>query len=224
MSKPTRAFLDRRVRVVSFEVTHTRNYTISINTRCYRWSWNLWNRRSLQKVGRCAENERHTMVLSRRSCEITLELMRQYADTLITIIEVFLYDPLYQWQLSPQKALQLQQQFDKSNNDSIAPASHHSSGKGSMLPSTPSASSANVGGESVTTGRMKGRVSILHVSILSSDTNKMAERLLLGLRQKLQGVERLNQMTIKAHVNMLIQEATSIDNLSQLFAGWQPYL
>jgi phosphatidylinositol kinase/protein kinase (PI-3 family) len=52
----------------------------------------------------------------------------------------------------------------------------------------------------------------------------MAERLLLGLRQKLQGVERLNQMTIKAHVNMLIQEATSIENLSQLFAGWQPYL
>lgn len=52
----------------------------------------------------------------------------------------------------------------------------------------------------------------------------MAERLLLGLRQKLQGVERFSQMTIKAHVNMLIQEATSIDNLSQLFAGWQPYL
>ncbi|CAF1289857.1 unnamed protein product [Rotaria sordida] len=144
--------------------------------------------------------------LFKKSCEITLELMRQYADALITIIEVFLYDPLYQWQLSPQKALQLQQQFDKTN-DSVASSLTRFSGKGSMLPPSSSATSSNIGGESVTT-----------------DTNKMAERLLLGLRQKLQGVERLNQMTIKAHVNMLIQEATSIENLSQLFAGWQPYL
>lgn len=72
-----------------------------------------------------------------RSCEITLELMRQYADTLITIIEVLLYDPLYQWQISPQKALQLQQQFDKTNTDSATPASFRSSGRSSgMLPST----------------------------------------------------------------------------------------
>ncbi|CAF5177117.1 unnamed protein product, partial [Rotaria magnacalcarata] len=145
-----------------------------------------------------------TQGLFKKSCEITLELMRRYADTLITIIEVFLYDPLYQWQLSPQKALQLQQQFDKTN-DSVASSSSRASGKTSMQPASSSTSSSIVG-ESVTT-----------------DTNKMAERLLLGLRQKLQGVERLNQMTIKAHVNMLIQEATSIDNLSQLFAGWQPY-
>ncbi|UJR28997.1 hypothetical protein I4U23_010215 [Adineta vaga] len=149
-----------------------------------------------------------TQGLFKKSCEITLELMRQYADTLITIIEVFLYDPLYQWQLSPQKALQLQQQFDKTNSDSVQSSSYRSSGKGSMLPPPgPSSSTTNTTNESVTI-----------------DTNKMAERLLLGVRQKLQGVERLNQMTIKAHVNMLIQEATSIENLSQLFAGWQPYL
>ena len=91
-----------------------------------------------------------------RSCEITLELMRQYADTLITIIEVFLYDPLYQWQLSPQKALQLQQQFDKTNNDSATPSSLRSSGKASMLPPTstpaPSSSSTIIAGEPVATG------------------------------------------------------------------------
>ncbi|CAF0938650.1 unnamed protein product [Adineta ricciae] len=145
--------------------------------------------------------------LFKKSCEITLELMRQYADTLITIIEVFLYDPLYQWQLSPQKALQLQQQFDKTNADSVVSSSGRSSGKGSMLPPPVPQSSTPI------SGNESGAI----------DTNKMAERLLLGVRQKLQGIERLNQMTIKAHVNMLIQEATSIENLSQLFAGWQPY-
>lgn len=159
--------------------------------------------------------------------------MRQYADTLITIIEVFLYDPLYQWQLSPQKALQLQQQFDKTNNDSATPLTHRSSGKGSMLPPpspAPSSSSTTTNaGESITTGftlkiQKKRIFYFMDLFFFCIDTNKMAERLLLGLRQKLQGVERLNQMTIKAHVNMLIQEATSIENLSQLFAGWQPYL
>jgi phosphatidylinositol kinase/protein kinase (PI-3 family) len=49
--------------------------------------------------------------------------MSRYADTLITTTEVFLYDPLYQWQLSPRKALQLQQQFDKTNQDSAASSS-----------------------------------------------------------------------------------------------------
>lgn len=162
--------------------------------------------------------------LSYRSCEITLELMRQYADTLITIIEVFLYDPLYQWQLSPQKALQLQQQFDKAN-DSVASSSNRTSEKGSMLPpSLPSSSSSSTGGEIVAKGLLQTSKTRSSDVIFYLDTNKMAERLLLGLRQKLQGVERLNQMTIKAHVNMLIQEATSIENLSQLFAGWQPYL
>lgn len=83
--------------------------------------------------------------------------MRQYADTLVTIIEVFLYDPLYQWQLSPQKALQIQQQFDRANNDSSTPASSsRSSGKGSMppppLPSQSAASSTNIAGESIVTG------------------------------------------------------------------------
>lgn len=155
--------------------------------------------------------------------------MRHYADTLITIIEVFLYDPLYQWQLSPQKALQLQQQLDKLNNDTVSSGSRRSSGKvatGSAS-STPSPSIIPLNGTNESTSTGLSRIhSNLPCPKLSSllDTNKMAERLLLGLRQKLQGVERFSQMTIKAHVNMLIQEATSIDNLSQLFAGWQPYL
>ena len=82
--------------------------------------------------------------------------MRQYADTLVTIIDVFLYDPLYQWQLSPQKALQLQQQLDRANNDSSTPASSsRSSGKGSMPPPplpSQTTSSTSIAGESVATG------------------------------------------------------------------------
>lgn len=87
--------------------------------------------------------------------------MRQYADTLITIIEVFLYDPLYQWQISPQKALQLQQQFDKTNNDSVIPSSFRSSGKTStLLPSGPSSSTITTTTEAIGTGRKTVDMSI----------------------------------------------------------------
>jgi len=46
----------------------------------------------------------------RRCCEATLSVMRTNKDALLTIIEVFIYDPLYKWALSPLKALQRQQE------------------------------------------------------------------------------------------------------------------
>jgi len=45
-----------------------------------------------------------------RSCEATLAVMRANKEALLTIIEVFIHDPLYKWALSPLKALQLQGQ------------------------------------------------------------------------------------------------------------------
>lgn len=40
----------------------------------------------------------------RRSCEKTMEVLRFNAETIITILEVLLYDPLYFWTITPQQA------------------------------------------------------------------------------------------------------------------------
>ncbi|KAK9684733.1 hypothetical protein RND81_10G228300 [Saponaria officinalis] len=48
----------------------------------------------------------------RRCCEETLDLMRINKEALLTIIEVFIHDPLYKWALSPLKALQRQKDVD----------------------------------------------------------------------------------------------------------------
>ncbi|XP_074316262.1 serine/threonine-protein kinase ATM [Silene latifolia] len=48
----------------------------------------------------------------RRCCEETLDLMRINKEALLTIIEVFIHDPLYKWALSPLKALQRQKEGD----------------------------------------------------------------------------------------------------------------
>ena len=44
----------------------------------------------------------------RRCCQETLRVLRQNRETLMTIIEVFVHDPLYSWALSPVQALQKQ--------------------------------------------------------------------------------------------------------------------
>ncbi|CAI5525751.1 unnamed protein product, partial [Closterium sp. Naga37s-1] len=44
----------------------------------------------------------------RSCCETVLAVMRENKEALLTIIEVFIYDPLYKWALSPLKALHRQ--------------------------------------------------------------------------------------------------------------------
>ncbi|KAF7136371.1 hypothetical protein RHSIM_Rhsim08G0157900 [Rhododendron simsii] len=48
----------------------------------------------------------------RRCCEDTLCVMRTNKEALLTIVEVFIHDPLYKWALSPLKALQRQKYAD----------------------------------------------------------------------------------------------------------------
>lgn len=45
----------------------------------------------------------------RRCCEFTMEVMRKQQDSILTLLEVLLYDPLYVWTMTPQKAAALQQ-------------------------------------------------------------------------------------------------------------------
>ncbi|KAJ0962868.1 hypothetical protein J5N97_027990 [Dioscorea zingiberensis] len=55
----------------------------------------------------------------RRCCEETLSVMRTNKEALLTIIEVFIHDPLYKWALSPLKALQRQKETDDDLGSSL---------------------------------------------------------------------------------------------------------
>jgi hypothetical protein len=47
-------------------------------------------------------------VNSSRSCEESLQVLRDNEESLMTVVQVLLFDPLYDWTLSPSKALRLQ--------------------------------------------------------------------------------------------------------------------
>lgn len=58
----------------------------------------------------------------RKSCEKTMEVMRQNSETIITILEVLLYDPLYEWTISPAEAYsrQCSNETDATSGNSLS--------------------------------------------------------------------------------------------------------
>ncbi|KAM9566085.1 serine-protein kinase ATM [Guaruba guarouba] len=54
--------------------------------------------------------------------------------------------------------------------------------------------------------------------------NKVAERVLLRLQEKLKGVEDGTVLSVGGQVNLLIQQAMDPKNQSQLFFGWKPWV
>uniref|UniRef100_A0A672H734 non-specific serine/threonine protein kinase n=1 Tax=Salarias fasciatus TaxID=181472 RepID=A0A672H734_SALFA len=126
----------------------------------------------------------------RRCCEKTMEVMRSSQEALVTIVEVLLYDPLFDWTMNPLKAFHLQQYQQQELNASLS--------------STMGASSK--------------------VSLDSQSFNKVAERVLLRLQEKLKGLEEGNVLSVRGQVNLLIQQAMDPKNLSRLFPGWQAWV
>ncbi|KAK6486135.1 serine-protein kinase ATM-like isoform X1 [Huso huso] len=132
----------------------------------------------------------------RRCCEKTMEVMRNSQEALLTIVEVLLYDPMFDWTMNPLKALYLQQRHEEAELNSTL--------------------NSTLGGEDQESHRKS-----------SSDTqsfNKVAERVLLRLQEKLKGVEQGAVLSVGGQVNLLIQQAMDCNNLSRLFPGWQAWV
>ncbi|KAE8627562.1 hypothetical protein XENTR_v10007047 [Xenopus tropicalis] len=125
----------------------------------------------------------------RRCCEKTMEVMRNNQEALLTIVEVLLYDPLFDWTMNPLKALYLQQDEVDFN--------------------------ATLGGDDPECNRN---------SCDSQSVNKVAERVLLRLQEKLKGVEEGMVLSVGGQVNHLIQQAMDPKNLSRLFPGWKAWV
>ncbi|XP_020498541.2 serine-protein kinase ATM [Labrus bergylta] len=130
----------------------------------------------------------------RRCCEKTMEVMRSSQEALVTIVEVLLYDPLFDWTMNPLKAFYLQHDEQQELNATL----------GSTL-----------GGEDIDNQRKSSD---------SQSFNKVAERVLLRLQEKLKGVEEGTVLSVGGQVNLLIQQAMDPKNLSRLFSGWQAWV
>ncbi|KAM9389462.1 serine-protein kinase ATM [Phaethornis superciliosus] len=129
----------------------------------------------------------------RRCCEKTMAVMRNSQEALLTIVEVLLYDPLFDWTMNPLKALYLQQRPEDEADMS------------STLNTDPQECKRKASSD-------------------DQSFNKVAERVLMRLQEKLKGVEEGTVLSVGGQVNLLIQQAMDPKNLSQLFPGWKPWV
>jgi len=121
----------------------------------------------------------------RKSAEATMRVLRSNKDAILTILEVLMFDPLYNWSLTPAQAYRIQH--------------------GKQPPEYLLQKWENFGRD-------------------GKNTNKLAERALLRVTQKLEGREEGSKLSVEGQVNSLIQQATDPNNLALLFAGWQAYV
>lgn len=168
----------------------------------------------------------------KNSCESTLQLLKNSREQIMTIFEVLLYDPLHNWCLSPAKAYLLQQA--SSVSEEISQTNLNLNESSIMSTNSYNSPSVSLKSNSCTSTKSSKFINekifkIFFTNFYSfkktkGQKNKIAERILFQIKQKLLGYENGTQLSTTGHVNYLINEATSPENLCRIYVGWQPYL
>ncbi|KAJ1335593.1 serine-protein kinase ATM [Microdochium nivale] len=130
----------------------------------------------------------------RRCCEFTLDALREESYSIMTILDVLRYDPLYSWSISPVRMAKLQdtRQAGGGDDDESEVETRGGAGAGVKKNGGPVPSLVNEPSE--------------------------ADRALEVVRKKLS-----KTLSVTATVNELINQATDEKNLAVLYSGWAAY-
>lgn len=128
----------------------------------------------------------------RRCCEFTLDALREESYSIMTILDVLRYDPLYSWSISPVRMAKLQD------------TRHADAGENN---------NNNDGAESEVETRGGGKKNGVGANALLNEPSE-ADRALEVVRKKLS-----KTLSATATVNELINQATDEKNLAVLYSG-----
>ncbi|RMC07330.1 hypothetical protein DUI87_16789 [Hirundo rustica rustica] len=117
----------------------------------------------------------------RRCCEKTMAVMRNSQEALLTIVEVLLYDPLFDWTMNPLKALYLQQRPEDEADMS------------STLGTDPQEPKRKASSD-------------------DQSFNKVAERVLMRLQEKLKGVEEGTVLSVGGQWQFCASRGNATEN------------
>ncbi len=132
----------------------------------------------------------------RRVCEITMQVLRQNRDMVLSVLETFLYDPLVEFTLIKDPS-----------------AAKKGAKKDATRPAAPEAAQAEPVNEkaleiiSIIDKRLNGRVD-------ANATSTAAAR----------NVSKAVALSVEGHIEHLIQQATNPANLGAMFVGWAPWV
>ncbi|GAX72620.1 hypothetical protein CEUSTIGMA_g76.t1 [Chlamydomonas eustigma] len=137
--------------------------------------------------------------IMRRCCEDCMQVLRSSKDSLMTVVSVVIADPLYKWAMTPIKAEHRQRE----QPIHVLPGRHESDAL--PPPEMGHEDDSRSGGESI--------------------GNADAERVVLRVRQKLDGVEGDGgPRSVEGQVAQLLHDAQDPEKLSRMYVGWAAWL
>ncbi|BFF94581.1 serine/threonine-protein kinase Tor [Drosophila madeirensis] len=159
----------------------------------------------------------------RRTCESVMLVLRRNKDSLMAVLEAFVYDPLLNWRLLD---------VDKKGNDA-AGANGGAAGRGGsgMQVGNSGDSLSNSVEESLPMAKSKTyeaqlqqQAGGLHNNV-ADETNSKASQVIKRVKCKLTGTDFQTQKSVneQQQVELLIQQATNNENLCQCYIGWCPF-
>ncbi|XP_039949400.1 serine/threonine-protein kinase Tor [Bactrocera neohumeralis] len=149
----------------------------------------------------------------RRTCESVMLVLRRNKDSLMAVLEAFVYDPLLNWRLLDMD----KNHRSKSNNDPGGSGMAFGGGNGSL---------SNSVEEPLLHSQLMSANHLMGGALIVADiTNSKASKVIKRVRSKLNGTDfqTQNSVAVPQQVDLLIQQATNNENLCQCYIGWCPF-
>lgn len=146
----------------------------------------------------------------RCTCESVMSVLRRNKDSLMAVLEAFVYDPLLNWRL-----MEANIRNNRSTTSDIGSIATTSTQDQDLLESL--SINASKKGIASPDGVMDGSQ--------PESVNKKAVLIITRVRDKLTGNDFPTEdtLTVPKQVDLLIQQATSNENLCQCYIGWCPF-
>lgn len=160
----------------------------------------------------------------RRTCESVMLVLRRNKDSLMAVLEAFVYDPLLNWRL-------LDTAVEK-NHRSKAADGNGTTAAGSLANSVDEAidllsigtqNKMKLQPQQVNDGNIDLNNGVVHNP--TEVTNMKARIIVDRVKQKLTGNDfnTTDEITVQRQVDLLIEQATNNENLCQCYIGWCPF-
>lgn len=168
----------------------------------------------------------------RRTCESVMLVLRRNKDSLMAVLEAFVYDPLLNWRL-------LDTAIEKNHRSKTTDG--NGTGTGSLANSVDEAIGLlsmqhqnRLHGQPAVNIDINSSVAVAAENSINANdgvhnptevTNKKARIIVDRVKQKLTGNDfnTSDEISVQRQVDLLIQQATNNENLCQCYIGWCPF-
>lgn len=170
----------------------------------------------------------------RRTCESVMLVLRRNKDSLMAVLEAFVYDPLLNWRLldTAIEKNHRSKATDGNGTGSLANSVdeaidllsiQHQSRMHAQQPVNTDGNSSAAVNSGVAAENSNNANGVIHNP--TEVTNKKARIIVDRVKQKLTGNDfnTSDEISVQRQVDLLIQQATNNENLCQCYIGWCPF-